>query len=1033
VAFVVSAPVRAASENAVTLLWDKKSRRFSEVPWEPGLRADNRTLAVNFLSADARGLWLGTSLGLLRYDRDGGASGTWRRFLPDAVVDAGFAAPEGKTVWVTAHPRRDAVVRLQEGVPFGRGGMRTTGSGITNTRPAAWRLARVTLTNRGGHGEVQEWTPPENGDPSVSASEGAGGGPRRFDGFNPPVENLRDSPPLGVTVAADGTVWTSHWSHIVVPFGGGGVWGGSRERLGGFARFDPKAETWEPHPLRQGRRPGPGYAPPFPGGALEITARSSEEGRPGVLPFESVPEGAVLPLALAGLRPTGVYGDTEVFWMRRRFPEWLCPDEPAAEAMADVPAPGVLAPRRGGAPVPGISVPAPDPAQPGMVWLADYANGALIRLPATDIPASLLASRRVGIYSSGDPKLDGPKVERFLPPEEVTISARPNVQHLIPAAGSGGGPGQDRLWVVMQGSIAGWDDRTGKWVPFRVPGRDTMFNRYDSPMLPDGKDGAVLFLSSWSDAQLLRYDPAAETYTVLPLATPPTRNLRLLARAEDGGIWLRGGNTGRELFYLPAEARKRDASSASRGELVRVPDDPNASAGGAPAAVAATGKIGWTLRQGQPSTLVGYDVEKRAWTAAQTLSQRYSSQPLSMLPDGVGGAYVAGDQDNAAVYHYDRATDRWTVAAPPLPALRPKSDIYPNSVLAGADAEALYVVGLGRYLFRYDRKRQRWDDNPTPLPAALGTHGSSENDIIAARAGASVYVGGAGGLFRLPAGPRSVSGAEWERLDYRLPVRFGGGTSNRGSWDEQVRWREIAVTRTTVYAVAASNARSFGARLDRATGRWTVFDETRGFPERGFNYRLVADEHGAWLVHTSGMYRLERGGDRWQLAFRGLPINSDAGDTMPPAASLPPGGADTAPTGGVGAIATDETAGESFLLVNAPVGPPNTYGTVPILWRWDLRTGKGAALANASAAPPERGFAWMGNGTSLLLDSGFVWIGTDRGGLFRASRSGGPWQPAALPPGVPTTLDPAGLVRDPVSGSLWIVGRENVLRWSKPG
>lgn len=91
---VATSPV-SRSADFVLYLFDKRQRRWSEVAWDPNLRADYPFLNVTLLDADRDSMWLGTNAGLLRYRL---RERKWERFLPDRLIWAG--ASEDGAFWL---------------------------------------------------------------------------------------------------------------------------------------------------------------------------------------------------------------------------------------------------------------------------------------------------------------------------------------------------------------------------------------------------------------------------------------------------------------------------------------------------------------------------------------------------------------------------------------------------------------------------------------------------------------------------------------------------------------------------------------------------------------------------------------------------------------------------------------------------------------------------------------------------------------------------------------------------------------------
>lgn len=101
-----------ASSETETMLpaWDRRANRWADLPWETGLRADHPFIRIAFLQAHGDDLWLGTSIGLLRYRRRG--EGRWQRYLPERSIYAGARSGEG--FWLAERGRKAEAFGAEE-------------------------------------------------------------------------------------------------------------------------------------------------------------------------------------------------------------------------------------------------------------------------------------------------------------------------------------------------------------------------------------------------------------------------------------------------------------------------------------------------------------------------------------------------------------------------------------------------------------------------------------------------------------------------------------------------------------------------------------------------------------------------------------------------------------------------------------------------------------------------------------------------------------------------------------------------------
>jgi hypothetical protein len=968
-----------ASDEAAAYRWDRRTKSLEPLPWDAGLRADNRSLFSTFVATDARdgGLWLGTNAGLLYRAGTRGktADASWTRVLPDQIIGEGAAAVRDGGVWVVTMPRPT------NESPYG-----------SPAQNQAWKLFRVAGATAG---QVREETPPA---PPDETANGVPTMPRPF----PPAGPNR-SVPVAVTTDERGALWLTQMGT------GSRDMGFGRGALDAWWQRDAGASAWARFEMRAPGGPGFGM---LQSPVLHQTTASGEQHNS--VSQSLLPDAAVRPLALSprntirygyavasgGYTVGGTPEDARtVYWLRRRFPAWICPDD-----LKDTPGdPLVLDPaRRASASPYGLH---PDPyGAEGMVWLMDRMGTTLLQGPRTALPEEIVRSRSRGYYqaSPGDDPLTNPKIEKYPLPAGSTIQVRPSVDAM--AAGATG------LFLAIQSrDLYAFNSKDGTFTRVPLP-RSGMFpTRYNPPVA--GRDGEVILSSpNSSESQVVSFRPKEGSFRTL---TDPGTNRRVFAVAPNGGLWI-VGNPSPVLFQPPGAA-----------EATPLPVTGTEPRRGTPLAAAATGYIGWYSSDG--NTLFGYDIERRRATPTIDVrkQQGYDSRQLKVVTDGRGGAYVASENGTASVYHYDREKNAWEIAAPPLPAIAPTpndSSIHLAPVLvAGGDRE-FWVLADARYLIRYDRRKKAWGA-PVPLPQPLrgGSSSDSDQSVAVAEGGNAFYIAGRGGLWRY--GPREN---RW--TEKTMTVKIPAPEQNTGMASNGARLTALAFTPESVFTVWNLNngGANFAARLDRRTKKWSLYDESRGFPERNMGMRLVGtgSGSGAWLIQGSETYFFDAKADLWRLAF-GSPSDRapQIGERIPPAA-LAKGRVTQADDTGdyrVADIVSDPGTGDSFVLATPQTYTPESRSVV---FRCD---GTGRIIARAAAPTP---LSQLGpTGYSLLADQGGVLIASSKG-VYRAfGAASAAWSPVAPPDGFTLPATVTRLQRGKDDRGLYVMNNDTVAYW----
>ena len=946
-----------AAQEIAAYVWDRRKARLETIPWETGLRADNAALSVWFADFEANeaGLWLGTNAGLLRYDMTGNGAGAWRRELPNQAVTLGAMAKDG-SVWAVTTPRSS-----QAGQQF---------------TPDSWKLYRIKTQ---GSADVQDRTPP----PLKSEFRTPEGATVFLD-----AERARENVfPLAITAEKDGTLWLTQ-----ARSGGSDFTSGPHDA---WRRRDAQTGMWTRYAM---------VAPAQPFSFGQATALQemtpSGEVRENVS-LSVIADAALRPLALhrEGFSASDVYyvidrgghpvdgGSPEDgragFYVRRRFPAWLC----AEDAPAETRSPGANVPNGRG----GLG-PTPDPAGPdGKVWVMDMAGTSLLNLPDAAIPASLREARLRGYFTTPSPEIaETPTIRRYSPPAGQKVFLRPDVGGLV-AADQGG----DILFMVTQNSsLFSLETRSGIFRRLAVPREGVLLSRYNPPLASE--EGYLLLSSpNSSDPSVLRYDVKTDSFRI---ALTPSFGSRAVGVAPNGGMWL-AQNDGRLVFQPPDGADAPPVPLQNTGNAVTF---------------SATGFLGWMrLNDG---TLEGYDVERRRATPPLKLTVPDPSSPLRLIADSAGGAFVANGDGVGAAYHYDRERNVWEIAAPPLPALSPldNSSLHFGPVLAQADEGQLWILADARFLYRYDRRTTTWDKG-TPLPEVLRGGSSSYNylGVVSAENGKAIYIGGQGGLWRF-----DQHGHSWTELT--LPVSVPSAARNNGG-NEASMATAMGVGSEAIFTLWRHNSGvNFAARLDRKTAEWTFYEETKGFPERDTGMRLIAAGAGAWLIHGTGTYFFDAGANRWRLMFAPGEVGpSQSGERIPPAAlpALRPEKARIAD------IIADPATGDWLVLTNPE---PSAKESVPLLFRFD----RNGLLKGRSAAPGSDNPYRAPLGYSLLRDRETVLVASSVG-VFRvpAGIEGAIWTRVSAPSGLTASFTPTYLRRAANGRGLYVMNEDYVSYW----
>lgn len=968
--------IAGASDDAAAYQLDRKTRIVRTVAWDEGLRADNRLLFATFVVSDPvkGGVWLGSNAGLLfRPTSSNDPDAPWSRQLADQVIVEGTAAATRGGVWVVTAPRQNNDRQY-----------RPSGSGARS----AWKLFRVGGT---GHSDVTEETPPL---PAPNTSNGRTINGRSFPG---PVSNV--SLPVAVIVEDDGAVWLTQRSMAAQSMGY------PQSGFEAWWRRDAGAPAWTRYEMRS--QNDPTFSMGVPPTLYETLPSGETHGN---VSMTQLSDAAVRPLTLALLRTDGGrQEETRVaYWLRRRFPSWICPDD-VAEKLGD----GVVDPLRRTSTAYGIF---DDPyGAAGMGWLMDKQGTTLLHMQRSAIPEDLLRARTLGYYqsSASDAAVTDPKIEKYPIPVGQTVKVRPNIDAMVSA-------GKNLYLAIQSRDLVAFNPAEGKFTPIPLRISGIYPSRYNPPVgVSDG--GVIVSTPNSSESQVLKFQTADGGFRVL--ATPPNGS-RVFGIAPNGGFFILTRDK-RILFQLKEVATP-----------IPLPAESPITGNVTPPGVAATDYIVWYYKD--DGSVAGYDIERQR--AVPTLSMRrqngYGNQYLRIVGDGHGGAFIASENEAASVYHYDRERNVWEAATPPLLPVtaEPKdSFIHLPPVIVSGNSSEIWLLADARYLIRYDRRRKSWGV-PVSVPLAIRGGNSSDNDqsVTTAEEGKSIYVAGHGGLWCY-----GVKENRW--TEKRMPVAIPGRDSTLGINAESAQLTALALSPTSVWTIWNLNngGPSFAARLDRTTKQWSVYDELKGFPERNIGMRLIAGTKGsgAWLIQNNETYFFDAGRDVWRLAF-GRPSErpSQVGEQVPDVAVAQGKAAQSEGMGNVRVadIVIDPKTGDYFVLANrdtysqnnlqdaAQPSPPSSMV---------LRCDPNGRIIARSESPS--GAAAYTTGYSLLADNGPVLIASSRG-VYRAFGAGsGDWTQVAPPSGLSVPTMVTRLYREAQGKGLYVINNDTVAFWEE--
>ncbi len=978
--------IAGAGDDAAAYQWDRKSKKLQPISWDLGLRADNRTLFSTSLVTDAKtgDLWLGTNVGLLHRPAAGGSSSDarWTRLLADQMVGEAAAHSDGGVSVITT---------LRQ----------TRGGSYRPSDPVRrWKLFRVTGTSDAA---IKDETPPP------SKQETGTSGPMMGNPFAATSPN--ETVPIAVSFDDSGALWLTQRGANRYNLGGsGGIpragldsWWQRKVGDSGWTRFEQRYPN------------GPGFSMTQPPSLRQTTASGETHNNVSI---SLLSDAAVRPLAIFPLQ-TNNYGyavssggsvvggrqdDPQVtYWLRRRFPAWVCADD-LAEKMKTPP---------GTDPFPRMASSAyglfPDPFDAnGKLWMLDKAGTTLLHLAKADVPEDLMLARTRGYYQTS-PVPDtptNPKIEKYALPGGGKIHIRPNIDALI--AG-----GKNLFLAIGSRELQVFNTTDGTFSRVPLQGNGIFPSRHNPPVATT--DGGVLISSpNSSESQVTSYKPGDGSFRVL--ATPPVGS-RVFGVAPNGGLWI-AANSFQIYFQAPGQET-----------ATPLPADIRISRNASPPPVAATDYIAWYNAEGD--VLAGYDIERKRATPSITVrNPRGYGRVLKVIGDGRGGAYTASDNETASAYHYSRDRNSWEIAAPPLPAVpvnpRESSIRLAPVIISGSDRE-IWLLADARYLIRYNRQRKSWDA-PLPLPLSIRGGNSSDNDLSAVpgEGGKAIYVAGRGGLWRY-----GIAEKRWteKRMPVTIPSPDVASTNPRRS-SGTPRLLALAPSPKSVFTVwnLDLGGTNFAARLDRQTRKWTIYDESKGFPERNTGMRLIGGGTGssAWAILGNETYFFDATRDLWRLAF-GRPADgpSQIGEQVPTVAVEQGKAAQTEDTGDfrVADIVVDPKTGDSFVLAN----PQNYTGeSRSVVFRCD---GSGKIIAR-SETPLEQGSPGA-MGYSLLADKGSVLVASSKG-VYRAFGADSTvWSPVASPPGVTLPGSVTRLYREPGGTGLYVGNSDTVAFWQQ--
>ena len=493
--------------------------------------------------------------------------------------------------------------------------------------------------------------------------------------------------------------------------------------------------------------------------------------------------------------------------------------------------------------------------------------------------------------------------------------------------------------------------------------------------------------------------------------------------------------------YLPRAARSGQSNDAAI--TVDPPDSDSAWR-----LVGATGSIAWWSHGyggSAPTEVSGYDAVRRRWIAALPTRIGDAMAMDFGRTDPSGAVYIAGENvGGTAVWRYDAAADRWIAAAPapPVPvagAMTPNGFTSTSGVLrpqlVHVTSSSILMIAYNTQVSRYDRAGGYWG-SALPLPVSLQNRNNLLDRSIAV-AGDSLFAGGANGLYRLRllpgGGDRLPEAANWTSLQVTATAG-GSGLARPGLWNPlALRLTAILPERRYVYALLSGSGGNFAGRLDRATGHWTIDDESRGFPGRNTtNCRLTGDgQDGAWLQNGTGdIYRYDPAADRWRLLFgtddRLRPQWAAEAGARSPTKAENDGRDPLALIGNNPKIVAN--GDETDVLTHAIYSRDHAHGNGPTIWRFS--NADGHLLGTVSNQQLYNAYY-----TAICpTGDGGLWVGVDRMYFrvhFDQIVTEKQWQPLT-PPVDLSSGSVEELIAEP-HGALRIVTSTSNYLWVKPG
>jgi hypothetical protein len=968
--------ISGARDTAAAYRWQRNSKKIEAINWDAGMRSDNQVLFVTLsaIDAQAKGLWLGTNVGLLYCPLfPAGGAGEWKRVLSEDQINVGVGAKAGG-VWVVTTPRTTTAARTRYG-------------------KASWKLQRVIAPVAA---KVQE----------ISL-------PRFLDTRSPDEKRTYNRPnvsvPVAVTIEENGALWLTQ--------GGAGHYGSPYpEAQNAWWRRDPATTAWTRYERIQS-------------GTREAMISSLRETAPlqksrDHTSFDLLPDAAVFPFAFYpmseedGIGVRKDYGNFGIinydqnlnsarigYWLRQRFRSWICPDDAPEEMRSFSP--------------PSSSNSFGDdslyfPALTDKVWAFDRITATVVRLPFSTL-------QKIGakegdnwrIYNSE--AITGPDIERYPPPLNRTIHIRPSIRSML-AERRGGIEDTSKFYVLTMGNkLFSYDTRSGVFSPIPVPEANSLprgdfpFGYASTEIFPCYSGGVFLTVPAGEKTNLLRYNPQDKSVSVLAALED---GKQFIGATLNGGLFFLhdlGPETGREIHYQPP------------GDAVPHPlygaNDPADESQGSIDTAFCTGFICWK-QNSATEKLTGYDTERKRQTAPIQLSYSVSKSKLKLLEDNWGGLFAVSELYRSdTVHYYDRERNVWETAAPRLP--KNLEEESPDLLLAAANRREIWLIVNEAYLICYDRKLKFWGRR-YPLSDAVRERETYQSGvaIIATENNSDFYFGQPSGLWHFSRETGTWT-ERWQNFSLAAEEAQQSRVYLRPNVGEELGRSD------SYYTVWGIGSQSVATGFNRITGVWDFYDGVNGYPVSGGGH-LIAAREGAWLTNGYQTYYLDKKAGVCRLVFAAAPESQPPdmfrGDPrswfLEQMKDLPK----VKPRQSIEVVKiTNDPQNEDTVILGRPQA--HNPETRLLLLRYDKN---GKEIGRSPAPYSHKG---VPAAYSLLAHDGYFLIATSLGVFRTEGRDGSPWVKVPSPPGLSASKLRINLRNARFRAGIYIINDESIGYW----